>query len=115
MLWTCLQKVWKQLRIIPVLEYSEDIGWHYHAALEPPAHFNDEEFKSVVARCWSRVDWGDGIYVEPSWDREGLNTYMTKRRQKSKHEAWSDCIDWTNLFNPHDSHSKNRFLENRHL
>jgi hypothetical protein len=89
----------KQLRVLPILEKEERGRWHFHAAIEPPSHTEPDQFKALISRCWSKVDWGyREIVVRPNADR-GWIKYMLKHRQKSAFDAWSDCIDWDSLHN----------------
>ena len=101
----------KKLRVLPILENGTFFEqgtdgnrrfrrrWHFHAAIEPPPHIGPDQFKAIIHKCWSKVDWGyREIEVRPNADRGWIN-YMLKRRQKSEFYAWSDCIDWGSLHN----------------
>jgi hypothetical protein len=74
----------KQLRVLPILEKEEHGRWHFHAAIEPPPHMEPDQFKTVIRRCWSKVDWAYQMtMVRPNADRGWIN-YMLKNRQKSE-------------------------------
>jgi hypothetical protein len=90
----------KKLRVIPVTERQADGRWHYHAAIEVPAHISALRFDEIARECWRKVDWGrERIEIKDKAD-QGWIDYMLKPRQKSGLEAWSDCIDWESLHNP---------------
>jgi hypothetical protein len=89
----------KRFRVISVLEKDADGRFHYHAAIELPAHVMPGDFEALIRECWSKVHWGyDRISVafdvDPGWIR-----YMLKLRQKSGLQAWPHCIDWQNFYN----------------
>jgi hypothetical protein len=101
----------KQLRVLPILErgdfYTDGVfgkrrildRWHYHAAIEPPRHIDAYRFKTLIEKCWSKVDWGyRRILVRQNADRGWIH-YMLKNRQKSDFDAWEDCVDWESLHN----------------
>jgi hypothetical protein len=95
----------KRIRVIPILEKDVDGRWHYHCAIEPPAHADGTvmdavALESLIQDCWSKVDWGyRRILVRDNADC-GWIKYMLKPAQKSGLEAWSDSIDWDSLYNP---------------
>jgi hypothetical protein len=89
----------KRLKVIPILEKGFYGRWHYHAAIEPPAHIGSDHFKRLIKDCWKRTDWGyDRVEIGEDADRGWIN-YMLKPSQKSGFDAWSDCIDWNSLNN----------------
>jgi hypothetical protein len=89
----------RRLNVIPVLEKKKYGRWHYHAAIEPPAHIDAYQFDQLITDCWSQTDWGyERILVREGADR-GWVTYMLKSSQKSDFDAWSDAIDWESLHN----------------
>jgi hypothetical protein len=111
----------KRLRVIPILEKTESGRWHYHAAIEPPAHMSREQFTGQVRLCWWKTHWGHrivdlefdfnlpwlhalrgkvytlqgGVYASSGWI-----SYILKDRSKSGFESWFDCIDLSSLYNP---------------
>jgi hypothetical protein len=90
----------KRVKILPVIEKAKNGRWHYHAAIELPAHLDAVQFEQMVCDCWSKVDWGyDRILLRDNADR-GWLYYMLKPYQKSGLERYSDCIDWESLHNP---------------
>ena len=90
----------KRLRLIAVLEKDLSGRWHFHAAIEPPAHFSPEQFDEEVRRCWAKTHWAyREVMVRDNAD-PGWLKYMFKQRQKSGLEHWSDCIDWDTFHNP---------------
>jgi hypothetical protein len=75
----------RQLRAIPVMEKEIDGRWHYHAALEPPAHIEFGEFRRLIEICWLTTHWAYRInLVRPNAD-QGWVEYM---------------LDWGSLNNP---------------
>ena len=89
----------KQLRVLPILEKEEYGRWHFHAAIKSPPHIGPDQFKAIIHKCWSKLDWGYRVIeVRPNADRGWIN-YMLKSRQKTEFYAWSDCIDWGSLHN----------------
>jgi hypothetical protein len=90
----------KRVKVLPVIEKEAHGRWHYHAAIELPAHIDGVIFEQMVRDCWSKVDWGyHRILLRDNADRGWLD-YILKPRQKSGLEAWPDCIDWESLHNP---------------
>lgn len=90
-----------KLRVIAVLEKAEFGRYHIHAAVEPPAHLDHEQFEAVIRDCWLETDWGyDEGLVRPNADA-GWIDYMLKLRQKQGLEQWSDCLLGT-FHNPID-------------
>src|SRR5271166_474024 len=52
----------KRIRVLPVLEKDLEGRWHYHCAIEPPAHADDTvmdagTFERLIGDCWSQVHW----------------------------------------------------------
>jgi hypothetical protein len=93
----------KQLRVIPVLEKSEDGRWHYHCSIEPPAHMEFADFEKLIRGCWKDTLLGyDQIIVKPNADK-GWADYILKSRSKGGLETWSDAIDLNSLRNWHVS------------
>ena len=89
-----------RLRVIPVLEIGHYKGWHFHAALEPPAHVTFEAFKCLIHIHWSKIYWANRVDLVRPYADEGWIKYMLKLRQKFGLENWSDSIDWESLHNP---------------
>jgi hypothetical protein len=110
----------KRLRVLPILEKAKDGRWHYHAAIELPAHLTREQFTAQVCWCWSKTHWGHRIIdlqfnFNPPWLRAlqgkvyslqgvhasgGWINYLLKERGKAGLESWFDCIDLSSLHNP---------------
>jgi hypothetical protein len=91
----------KRLRVISSLEKDADGRYHYHAALEKPSRFKEEEFKALIARCWTDTRWGYRVIDVKFGPDQGWIDYMLKSSQKSGLEAWTDCIDWNSFYNNH--------------
>ena len=90
----------KRLRVIAVLEKELYGRWHYHAAIELPAHISLVNFERLIHESWGKTHWGyDRVQVRDNADQRWVR-YMLKPRQKSGFETWSDCIDWDPLHNP---------------
>ena len=84
----------------PGMVAYEQGRWHYHAAVEPPSHVSPDRFEQMINDCWHRVHWGyNHIKIVRNADR-GWIDYMLKLTQKSALEAWEDCIDIGNFYNP---------------
>lgn len=64
------------------------------------------KFRKAIEGCWV----GKNVKTMNVWAHQnmkikfeadaGWDRYLLKLRQKSGHEAWSDCIDWYSLHNP---------------
>jgi hypothetical protein len=89
----------KRLKVIPSLEKDADGRYHYHAALEKPSRFKEEEFRALIARCWTDTRWGYRVIDVNFGADQGWIEYMLKPSQKSGLEAWTDCIDWNSFYN----------------
>ena len=91
----------KRLRVLPVVEKDAEGRWHIHAAIEPPEYMSEREFRREILLCWPRRNlWAyRHNWIELDGDA-GWIVYLTKLRQKSGLEAWSDCIDWYSFHNP---------------
>ena len=92
----------KRLRVIPILEKSEEGRWHYHVAIEPPLFMDADSFSDMAMDVWSTTPLGYGhghvtIDVDTGWI-----AYMAKRRGKSGLEDYYDCIDTEAFHNPLD-------------
>jgi hypothetical protein len=94
------QRFGRRLRVIPVLEKDALGRFHFHAALEKPAHFSDKAFSEMLHRCWSPVHWAYRDLAVKFNSDDGWLHYILKPSQKSGLECWSDCIDWTSFHNP---------------
>jgi len=76
-----------------VLEKDASGRWHYHLAIEPPAHLDPKLFGLEIRSCWANSRWSRyQIKIEHNADR-GWIRYLLKARQKSGLEGWFDCID----------------------
>jgi hypothetical protein len=117
----CAARKGKKLRIIPVVEKDANGRWHYHLAIEPPAHLNADQFAAQIILSWSKSPWahrinqikpdtGQGWVYDtfekrkctlPKLDpmKDGWRIYLLKRRGKSGLEHWVDCIDLDTLNN----------------
>jgi hypothetical protein len=92
-----------RLKVLPVLEKEEGGRFHLHAAIEPPEHLSQLEFKSLINRCWSKTHWGYNVNLVRFGADQGWIDYQLKPGQKSGLETWSDCIDWKSFHNPTDA------------
>jgi hypothetical protein len=112
----------KKLRVVPVVEKDANGRWHYHLAIEPPAHLNVEQFAVQIISSWSESPWAHRInHINPEpvrgWiynafqrresalpkldpEKDGWRIYLLKKRGKSGLENWVDCIDLDTLNNP---------------
>lgn len=96
----------KRLRVIPVLEKGvfED-RWHYHLAIEPPAHVKYIwQFEHMIADCWSRMVWSfGGIEIRPDANKGWVEYLLKKSDQKTVFEddfgCAFDAIDLDGLYN----------------
>ena len=76
--------------LIAVLEKDLLGRWHFHAAIEPPAHLSPEQFDKEIRCCWAKTHWAyREVMVRDNAD-PGWLKYMFKQRQKSGLEHWSD-------------------------
>ena len=97
--WNCREQGRQTIRVIPILEKTIGGRWHYHCAIEPPAHADGTvmdavNFESLIHDCWGKVHWGyKRVLVRDNSDRGWIN-YLLKRKQKSALKSWFDCIDW---------------------
>jgi hypothetical protein len=91
----------RRLRVLSVVEKDKRGRWHVHAAIEPPEHMNERQFRRVILRYWPRKNvWAyRENWIELDGDA-GWIGYCLKPRQKSGLEAWSDSIDWYSFYNP---------------
>ena len=89
----------KRLRVIPILEKSLAGRWHFHVAIEPPAHVDIAEFERLIRQCWSRIGWGYEQVLVRSHANVGWIDYMLKPSQKAGFEHYWDCIDWDAFHN----------------
>jgi hypothetical protein len=118
----CAARKGKKLRVIPVVEKDADGRWHYHLAIEPPAHLNPDQFAAEIISSWSESLWAHRInHIKPEavrgWaydefqrrgsalpkldpKKDGWRLYLLKKRGKSGLENWVDCIDLDTLNNP---------------
>lgn len=92
----------RRLRVIPILEKSQEGRWHYHAAIEPPRFMDASRFGDLAMDMWLQTSLGYGygevaINVDAGWI-----AYMAKLRGKSGLEAYADCIDIEAYYNPPD-------------
>jgi hypothetical protein len=112
----------KKLRAIPIVEKDSNGRWHYHLAIEPPAHLNADQFAAQIISSWSKSPWAHRINnIKPEavrgWvynafqrkdsalpklnpEKDGWRIYLLKKRGKSGLENWVDCIDLDTLNNP---------------
>jgi hypothetical protein len=92
----------KRLRVIPILEKSEEGRWHYHAAMEPPLFMDANGFGDIAMDVWLQTPLGYG-HGEISKDVDaGWIAYMAKLRSKSGLEQYFDTIDTEAFYNPTD-------------
>src|SRR5262245_12813531 len=118
----CAARKGKKLRVIPVVEKDADGRWHYHLAIEPPAHLNADQFAAQIISSWSKSPWAHRINsIKPEtlrgWvynafqrresalpkldpEKDRWRIYLLKKRGKSGLENWVDCIDLDTLNNP---------------
>ena len=104
----------KRLQVIPVVEkgllpssllasngpvIEKETQWHYNLAIELLPGIEAGRFQQLVQECWSHIQWSNGCWVERAREREKWIEYITKMRQKSVFEAWSDSIDWDCFYN----------------
>jgi hypothetical protein len=72
----------KKLRVVPITERQADGRWHYHAAIEVPAHISVLRFDELARQCWGKVDWGrERIEIKDKAD-QGWIHYMLKSPTK---------------------------------
>jgi hypothetical protein len=90
----------KRLRVIPVLEKSCAGRWHFHAAIEPPAHLDVVDFETLIHKCWPQTHLGHRKILVRDRANEGWNDYLLKPYQKAEFEHPWDCIDWDSFHNP---------------
>jgi hypothetical protein len=99
---SAFRKHGKRLRVIPILEKSEEGRWHYHAAMEPAQFIDAQSFGDIAMDLWlqNTLGYGHGeitIDVDAGWI-----AYMAKLRSKSGLEGYFDCIDTEAFYNPLD-------------
>lgn len=83
-----------RIPVIPVHERSHVDRYHYHTVIDRTDHVSRDEFREIVADCWSRTLWGHRkidfkFDITPGWFN-----YITKFQTT---EVYSDSIDWQNL------------------
>ena len=83
----------KRLRIMPFLEKSASGRWHYHVAMEPPAHLSNEEFVKTAMLLWENTEWGYKFGRSEVAADDGWINYCIKRRSKQAFESYYDCVD----------------------
>ena len=81
----------KRLRVLAVVEKDRDGRWHIHAAIEPPEHMSEQQFRREILRIWPRKNlWAyRENKIELDADAGWIN-YLLKLRQKSGLEGWSE-------------------------
>jgi len=92
----------KRLRVIPILEKSEDGRWHYHVAMEPPNFMDSKGFGDIAMEVWRLTFLGYGHGAISTNGDAGWPAYMAKLRSKSGFEHYFDCIDTEAFYNPLD-------------
>lgn len=91
----------KRISVIPVLEQDRSSRFHYHAAIDRPAHVTHSEFCDIISETWRNSRWGkQRLQIIPGADC-GWTKYILKRTSKVN---WFDSIDWQNFYNPGASH-----------
>ncbi len=91
----------KRISVIPVLEQDRSSRFHYHAAIDRPAHVSHSEFCGIISETWRQSRWGkQRLQIIPGADG-GWTKYILKRASKVN---WFDSIDWQNFHNPCASH-----------
>lgn len=87
----------KELKSLFVKEYSVDKRHHIHSIIEVPHHLDEEDFQSLVVKCWKNTLFGyEQVHIEnpTSIEREvGWLNYMMKKTTKN---SLSEAIDWDN-------------------
>lgn len=84
------------LCVIPVTEGNSVIRLHTHMVLERPEHRSFDEFEILIAKSWSKTNFGyNDIKIKPIDDYDGWMNYLFKN--KSKGEGLQSSVDWANV------------------
>ena len=92
----------KRLKVIPILEKSQEGRWHYHVAMEPPQFMEPSEFGNIAMNAWLQTPLGYAHGAVTTNVDAGWIAYMAKLRGKSGFEIYTDCIDTEAFYNPTD-------------
>jgi hypothetical protein len=91
----------RRLKVIPVLEKTRSGRWHYHLAIEAPAHIDAKEFARRIRQAWYQVDWAyEEMDIQPNANAAWITEYLpgNKNGQKDAFEYYTDCLDIGSLF-----------------
>lgn len=84
----------KRLKVIPVVEQDTGGRFHYHIAIDRPAHVPPEYFAELIIENWQRTRFGyEQVHIVTGAD-DGWIDYMAKFRSKAN---YADAIDWVNV------------------
>jgi hypothetical protein len=97
---SAVQRFGKRIRVIPVLEKEATGRWHWHCAMELPAHIDSVDFERLIQTCWEKVHWGYRRTLVRDNADQGWVKYMLKPWQKTEFDDCTNCIDLENLHNP---------------
>ena len=89
----------RRIPVIPILEGGDDHGLHYHLLLDSPFESDPENtYPATIRATWTDTLWGyEQIDIQPIYNLEGWQNYITKRQTKPN---FSESIDWMNLEPP---------------
>ena len=83
----------KQLKMLVVREYSQNLRHHIHCIIEQPKRYSDLEFNFLIHKLWNKTQFGySEIHIEKptSYKREvGWFNYIMK-------DNVENSIDWNN-------------------
>lgn len=81
----------QQLRVLPVIEMSQDNRFHYHLILEVPEVTTNLWLGEEVKNAWKKTKFGYRQIDIQSITDDGWTDYITKFKTKE------DQVDWVNV------------------
>jgi hypothetical protein len=87
----------KKLRVIPIVEKDAYGRWHYHLAIEPPAHLNAHQFAAQIVSSWLRSRWGHRLnHVKPEavrgWVYDGFQRRESSPPKLDPEKGWLENL-----------------------
>ena len=91
----------KRLRVLAVVEKDRDGRWHIHAAIEPPEHMSEQQFRREILRIWPRKISGRIERTRSSSTLTRVGSITSSSSGKSRvSRGGQNSIDWYSFYNP---------------
>ena len=87
------RKFKKGVQVIPTLEWSESVGYHYHIQIEVPNHINKLDFIKHINNAWGKTKFANlkkPIKISGTYNN-GWSNYMTKFNNLKSDIDWSNA------------------------